>query len=147
MVTARPSGSVPSSATSPSPSPSERSEHAEPPLSAVDSLTVLRFAATFVWADREVADSERRFLAELARELAVGDAALVDGLLEAPPAPVEVDPSRVPPALADVVRHVALRAIAADGRVERAEMRLFEILDDLLPREHRQPMPSGGDDG
>lgn len=102
-------------------------------LSSADRLHVLRFAASFVWADFEVAASERRFLEDLARELDV-DASEVARLLERAPTPEDVDPSSVSGPAADLVRHAALRAIAADGRVDDAEMQLFELLDDLLPK-------------
>lgn len=101
---------------------------------------VLRFAASFLWADFEVDDAERRFLAELAHELDVGAAPEeLDELLSMPPAPEEIDPSSVDPEAADVVRQAALRAIAADGRVASEEMVLFELLDDLLPRPPHSP--------
>jgi hypothetical protein len=103
-------------------------------LSSTDRKHVLRFAASFLWADLEIAESERRFLTELARELESNDPhEEVAGLLAHPPVPEEIDPASVPPALADVVRHAALRAIAADGKVDGEEMRMFELLDDLLP--------------
>jgi hypothetical protein len=101
-------------------------------LSPLDRKQVLRFAASFVWADFEVAEAERRFLTDLARELDVDDT--IDDVLESPPAPEEIDPTSVSPALADVVRATALRAIAADGKVAKNEMAMFELLDDLLPR-------------
>ena len=104
-------------------------------LSPTDRKQILRFAASFLWADFEVAESERRFLTELARELDVTDApAEIAGLLELPPVPEDVDPASVHPALADVVRHAALRAIAADGLVADEKMTMFDLLDDLLPR-------------
>jgi len=104
-------------------------------LSSVDRRQVLRFAASFLWADLEVADSERRFLTQLADELEMDDAEKeVAGLLASPPVPEDVDPTSVPAAVADVVRQAALRAIAADGRVGSEEMSMFELLDDLLPR-------------
>jgi hypothetical protein len=101
-------------------------------LSPLDRKQVLRFAASFVWADFEVADAERRFLTDLARELDVEDDT-IDDVLDSPPAPEEIDPTSVSPALADVVRAAALRAIAADGKVAKNEMAMFELLDDLLP--------------
>ncbi len=101
-------------------------------LSSADRLQVLRFAASFLWADLEVADSERTFLGVLARELDV-DAAHVSPLLRHPPTPEEIDPTDVPAHVADVVRQTVLRAIASDGHVARAEMTMFELLDDLLP--------------
>lgn len=111
-------------------------------LPEVDRSKVLRFAASVLWADFDVADSERVFLVDLARELGADDArAEVAGLLARPPVPEEVDPNDVSPAVADVIRHAVLRAIAADGRVDRKEMAMFELLDDLLPREERPLAP------
>ena len=104
-------------------------------FSNTDRRQVLRFAASFLWADLEVAEAERRFLTDLARLLEVNDASNEGaGLLARPPVPEDVDPTSVPPAVADLVRHAALRAIAADGRVGDEEMKMFELLDDLLPR-------------
>ncbi len=106
-----------------------------PRRSPSDALDLLRFAASFLWADLRIDDDERSFLEQLARELGVDDARdVVAALLARPPEPDSVDPSRVRPALADAVRAVALRAIAADGRVEEPEMDLFDVLDALLPR-------------
>ena len=104
------------------------------PASREDALHLLRFAASFLWADLELVESERVFLAGLAEELAVpGAHPELASLLARPPAPDAVDPSRVRPDLADRVRQVALRAIAADGRVADPEMDLFDVLDALLP--------------
>lgn len=97
-----------------------------------EKLQLLRFASSFLWADLEVANSERTFMLELARELDVPrDDALA--LLSSPPSGGEIDPTRVPRALAESVRTVALRAIAADGRVAASEMTMFDLLDELLP--------------
>lgn len=91
---------------------------------------VVRFAAAFLWADLELRASERRFLEALATDLGV---VLDPRLLVAPPPAHDVDPRAVDPALADTVRDVVLHAIAADGHVDEAEMRLFDLLDELLP--------------
>jgi hypothetical protein len=105
------------------------------PQLASDHLCILRFAASFLWADLEVDLAEHAFFVALARELGVPRASLprVVDLLAAPPAAEDVDPTRVSPALARTVRDVALRAIASDGRVLPREMALFELLDELLP--------------
>lgn len=101
------------------------------PLSSDDRLALLRFAASFLWADLEVREDEARFFRALARELEVD---VAEELLELPPIPEDVDPNTITPRMAEVVRGVALRAIAADGVVDGFEMDLFELLDDLLPR-------------
>lgn len=108
-----------------------------PPLDlSADRLCVLRFAASFLWADLELDLAEHAFFLDLATELGVPDASLpsVADLLSSPPEPEDVDPTRVSPALAATVRNVALRAIASDGRVMRREMELFDLLDELLPQ-------------
>lgn len=104
-------------------------------LSSADRTKVLRFAASFLWADLEIADAERAFLTNLARELDVEDAPReLAGLFARPPFPEDVDPAAVDASVADEVRRAALRAIAADGRVHASEMEMFEELDDLLPK-------------
>jgi hypothetical protein len=103
-------------------------------LHAADRLCILRFAASFLWADLSVDLAEHAFLFSLASELGIVDGPDIIALLTTPPAPEHVDPTRVSPALAATVRDVALRAIASDGRVLPREMELFELLDELLPR-------------
>lgn len=101
-------------------------------ISPFERSQALRFAASFLWADLEIADAERRFLTELAKELDVGGD--VDELLACPPVPEEVDPNAVTPGGAALIRAVALRAIASDGAVKEEEMTMFDVLDELLPR-------------
>jgi hypothetical protein len=111
-----------------------------PTLSA-DQLCVLRFAATFLWADLNVDGAEHAFFVALAGELGIPACELpcLMPLLTLPPDPSAVDPTRVSPKLAAQVRDVALRAIASDGRVLSGEMELFDLLDELLPREACEP--------
>jgi len=114
-------------------------EHRQAPptrqlLSVSDRERVLRFAASFLWADLEVVESERAFLNQLARELDIENATLeVASLLLVPPVPEDIDPNDVSPEAANAIRRAALRAIASDGRVDDEEMTMFELLDDLLP--------------
>lgn len=98
-----------------------------------EKLQLLRFASSFLWADLEVETKERAFMLELASELDVPRADAL-ALLSLPPNGNDIDPTCVPRALAKAVRSVALRAIAADGRVAPSEMKMFDLLDELLPR-------------
>lgn len=112
------------------------------PLPIADRMCVLRFAASFLWADLSVDLAEHVFFIALASELGVPLAALADvveEMLSLPPDAEDVDPTRVSPALARTVRDVALRAIASDGRVLPREMELFDLLDELLPSSALSP--------
>ena len=111
-------------------------------LPTADRLCILRFAASFLWADLSVDLAEHAFFVDLARELGVPDARLPEivDLLNVPPDAEHVDPTRVSPKLAQTVRDVALRAIASDGKVLPREMELFDLLDELLPA--TAPCPS-----
>jgi hypothetical protein len=104
-------------------------------MGSTEQLAVLRFAASFLWADLEIDEREEAFFVGLARELGISKRAMpqVVEMLRAPPAPEHVDPTRVPSALAARVRDAALRAIASDGRVAPREMELWDLLDELLP--------------
>jgi uncharacterized membrane protein YebE (DUF533 family) len=104
------------------------------PTSVADRSRLLRFAASFLWADLHVDRRERAFFVDLARELGSDEPlAEVEAHLASPPSPEDVDPTLVAPELARDVRTVALRAIASDGRVDDAEMEMFFLLDSLLP--------------
>jgi hypothetical protein len=113
-------------------------------LPTADRLCLLRFAASFLWADLHVDLAEHAFFLALAGELGVPRSSLpaVFAMLSAPPEPEEIDPTRVSPDLARAVRDVALRAIASDGRVAPGEMELFDLLDELLPRGPSAQVPS-----
>jgi hypothetical protein len=112
------------------------------PIPVADRLCILRFAASFLWADLTVDVAEHAFFLALAHELGVPRTSLpsVIEMLASPPEPEQIDPTRVSPALAAAVRDVALRAIASDGRVLPREMELFDLLDELLPAS--QVLPS-----
>ena len=105
------------------------------PFPPADRLCILRFAASFLWADLSVDVAEHVFFVTLAGELGVPRAALPEivEMLASPPDPAHIDPTRVSADLARTVRDVALRAIASDGRVLPREMELFDLLDELLP--------------
>ena len=105
------------------------------PMPVADRLCLLRFAASFLWADLSIDLAEHAFFNDLARELGVPQTELpsILELLAKPPEAEDVDPTRVSPTLARTVREVALRAIASDGRVLPREMELFDLLDELLP--------------
>lgn len=96
---------------------------------ALESMAVLRFASVFLWADARIEQREVAFFDDLATSLGVPEAR---GMLFDPDA-IDIDPTRVSPALATRIRQECLRAIASDGVVDEREMELFDLLDELLP--------------
>lgn len=102
-------------------------------LSREDRLRLMKFVCSFAWADLEVQDEERTFVHKMVRrlELADEDKQLVEGWLEVPPPPEEVDPSEVPSAHRQLFLETIRGLIAADKRVdpdERENLTLFEQL-------------------
>src|SRR3954468_1571878 len=68
-------------------------------LKPKDRLRLMKFVCSFVWADLEVRDSERKFVAKMVKKLKLdkSEAAQVEGWLKLPPKPEEVDPTQIPP--------------------------------------------------
>jgi uncharacterized membrane protein YebE (DUF533 family) len=102
-------------------------------LSREERLRLMKFVCSFAWADLEVQDEERTFVSKMVRRLGLDDddKKLVDGWLEVPPPPEEVDPSEVPAAHRQIFLETVRGLIAADKRVdpeERANLELFEQL-------------------
>lgn len=102
-------------------------------LSREDRLRLMKFVCSFAWADLEVQEEERTFVHKMVRrlELADEDRQQVEGWLEVPPHPEEVDPSQVPAAHRQLFLETIRGLIAADKRVdpdERENLTLFEQL-------------------
>ncbi len=103
-------------------------------LSRDDRLLLLKFVCAFAWADLEVNTKERSFVHALVKRLQLDaeEKALVEGWLEFPPKPEEVDPNKVPARHRKVFLDTARDLISADGIVDEAEAENFALLEDLL---------------
>lgn len=102
-------------------------------LSREERLRLLRFVASFAWADLTVRDEERAFVARLMRRMAVDaeDARAVAGWLAVPPSPDDVDPTEVPHVHRQLFGEAARAVVMADGEVapeEREYLKLLELL-------------------
>ncbi|HET6898079.1 MAG TPA: TerB family tellurite resistance protein [Vicinamibacteria bacterium] len=102
-------------------------------LSREERLRLLRFVASFAWADLTVRDEERAFLARLVRRMALEaeDVRQVAGWLAVPPSPDDVDPTEVPHVHRHLFVEAAREVVMADGEVapeERAYLKLLEQL-------------------
>lgn len=96
-------------------------------------LTLMKFVCSFAWADLEIRDEEREFVARLVRRLDLGseERKRVDGWLELPPPPESVDPTRIPVEHRQVFVEAIRGVIAADGEIadeERENLALFSAL-------------------
>lgn len=103
-------------------------------LSPGDRLLLLKFVCAFAWADLEVHAKERQFVQRLVKELKLDsdEERQVEGWLQRPPRPEEVDPQSVPKKHRRLFLDTARAMIAADGQIDEAEAENFELLEDLL---------------
>ncbi|MCP4006314.1 MAG: TerB family tellurite resistance protein [bacterium] len=67
-------------------------------LEPAERLRLMKFLCSFAWADLEVREQEREFVAKLAARFGLDDdeRSLVAGWLRTPPLPEEVDPTAIP---------------------------------------------------
>ncbi|MBW2465431.1 MAG: TerB family tellurite resistance protein [Deltaproteobacteria bacterium] len=102
-------------------------------LNAEDRLRLMRFICSFAWADLEVQDEERGFVAKMAAKLGLSDEEIdqVREWLEVPPKAEDLDPSQIPREHRQLFIDAARAMVVADGRVDPEEaenLALFEML-------------------
>lgn len=103
-------------------------------LSSEHRLHLMRFVCSFAWADLEIASSEKDFVRKLVRKLELDDdeARRVEGWLEIPPRPEEVDPTDVPSEHRQIFLNTILQVVGADGVVDEREVENLSLLEQLL---------------
>jgi uncharacterized membrane protein YebE (DUF533 family) len=103
-------------------------------LNKQDRMRLMRFVCSFAWADFEIQKEERAFIGKLVRQLELDDDEKreVEGLLQRPPRPEDVDPARIPKRHREIFLDVARATIAADGMVAPEEIENLELLEALL---------------
>lgn len=103
-------------------------------LDREDRLRLMKFVCSFAWADLEVQDAERQFVGRLVDTLGLDgeERAQVEGWLEVPPKPEEVDPAEIPPAHRQLFLDAAKAMIAADGKLSEDEIENFAIFELLV---------------
>lgn len=104
-------------------------------LTRDDRLRLMKFVCSFAWADLEVQDEEREFVKKMVRRLQLDeqDRKLVDGWLEVPPPPQDVDPTRVPTEHRQIFLETVRGLIAADKFVDPEERESLKLFEQLLP--------------
>jgi uncharacterized tellurite resistance protein B-like protein len=103
-------------------------------LSPKDRLRLMKFVCSFVWADLEVKDSEKKFVTRLVKKLHLTEeeAAQVKGWLKVPPRPEEVDPTQIPKEHRQVFLDTIRDVITADGEVAKDEWENLALFEQLL---------------
>lgn len=99
-----------------------------------DRMRLMRFVCSFAWADLEIQEAERGFIAELVEHLKLNEEeqAMVREWLEVPPRPEDVDPADIPRAHREIFLEAARQIVLVDGNVEEAEAESFVLLEQLL---------------
>jgi uncharacterized tellurite resistance protein B-like protein len=107
------------------------------PLSKLDQterMRLMRFVCSFAWADLEVHDKERAFIARMMRALRLDakEKQQVERWLEVPPPPEQVDPASIPRAHRALFLDAIRGVVVADGSISPEERESFALLESLL---------------
>lgn len=103
-------------------------------LDAEDRLRLMRFICSFAWADLEIAEKERDFVARMIRHLQLsdGEREQVEAWLAVPPEPEDVDPTDIPPEHRQIFLNAALQMVGADGVVDKREVETLSLFEKLI---------------
>ena len=103
-------------------------------LNKEDRLQLMRFVCSFAWADLEIAEAEREFVAKMVVRLNLDDEEQdqVAKWLEVPPPADDLDPADIPAEHRQLFLDAARAMILSDGNVEKVEAENLVILDQLL---------------
>jgi uncharacterized tellurite resistance protein B-like protein len=103
-------------------------------LSSEDRLRLMKFVCSFVWADLEVKDSERKFVTKMAKKLHLdaNESKLVQAWLEVPPRAEDVDPTTIPREHRQLFLDTIRDVITADGEVAQDEWENLALFEQLL---------------
>ena len=103
-------------------------------LSSEDRLRLMKFVCSFVWADLEVKESERKFVTRMAKRLHLdaSESALVQAWLQVPPRAEDVDPTTIPREHRQMFLDTIRDVITADGEVDKEEWENLALFEALL---------------
>jgi hypothetical protein len=103
-------------------------------LNRDDRLRLMRFVCSFAWADLEIHEKERALVKKMVRALRLDPAEKkqVEGWLESPPRPEEVDPTTVPLAHRRLFLDAVHAMVVADGMVTPEEADNLLLFEQLL---------------
>lgn len=96
-------------------------------------MRLMKFVCSFAWADLEVQDAEKQFVARKMDRLGLDDTerAAVKAWLESPPSPEEVDPADVPQEHRQAFLQTIESLILSDDRADEEEMESLKLFRQL----------------
>jgi tellurite resistance protein len=102
-------------------------------LSRGERLQLLRFVTSFAWADLTISPAERAFVRQLVSRLHLDaeERREVEGWLNVPPPPDDVDPTTVPHAHRQLFIDVVHAMAEADGGISPEEEESLALLEQL----------------
>ena len=103
-------------------------------LSTKDKLRLMKFVCSFIWADLEVKESEKKFVTRLSKklELSDDDIAQVKKWMKVPPRPEEIDPTHIPKEHRQLFLDTIRDVITADGEVAKDEWENLALFEQLM---------------
>lgn len=103
-------------------------------LESEDRLKLLRLVCTMAWADSEVQQEERAFIAKLIFKMGAPAAEIrqVKKWLAEPPPAEDIDPTSIPHEHREMFLEACRGMMAADGNVTDSEKAELERLEKLL---------------
>lgn len=103
-------------------------------LSADDRLLLMKFVCSFAWADLNINEQERAFVAAMVCRLELDDveSRQIHQWLEVPPRADEVDPSHVPRQHREIFLKAVRATVAVDGEISPEEQENMKLFDRLI---------------
>jgi len=97
-------------------------------------LDLMKFVCSFAWADLEIRQEERDFVARMVDRLHLDaeERDRVKGWLEVPPPPESVDPTSIPREHRKIFVEAIEGVIASDGEISPEERENLSLFQDLL---------------
>jgi uncharacterized tellurite resistance protein B-like protein len=101
-------------------------------MSAETRMDLVKLACVAAWSDFEVVEEERRFVLQLATDLAldVDEVLEVETWLKGPPP--EFDPNAIAPEHKKAFVEALMGAVMADGRIDPEECLTMALIRDML---------------
>lgn len=103
-------------------------------LDRADRLRLMKFVCSFAWADLEVQEAERGFVARLVAKMDLDEEETeqVETWLQVPPPVEELDPNEIPRSHRQIFLDAVRQLIEVDGRIDPEELENFELLAQLI---------------